>query len=847
MSGLLQRGLTFLSHSRRDGEEGVDELDLAETEGISKEDQEDIRAQIEEVASRNRISVSPELFSYRALKKGAVFPILINLIAILVLGGGLTLMAYLFGRSENRITGQDAKITSAEGEILQEVKREATQQIQQKNQEIASIQDRLQQIDSEKTQLQQNMDSRVQARETELKAQMDAALATERARLQGQGVSQAEINRQLNALQSAQTAQFSSQMDQFRQQAEAERTKLATNLQNLETEYQSNLAKATADRAKILDDSQKRITDLQTQLQGQINQSQQQLSQAQTQLQALQETSQKQLLAASQITGFYTTVRDDVNKNDYSAALATLSSLQDYLSSDAVLQLSSIRERRPAELFIISSLTTLIQQQSQQNSQNSQSLIAAASIVDQARSLAAQAGVMLKQDNTQAAAEMYRKALALVPGIAASHQYFVDLDAAQVSDLKKQVSDLELQQKRLTTERADIAGQLQAELARNRANVQKATADQASRQAAQSKLENALDQARRLYAAGRYQESIDQYRLALSYLPVGDTLVGTSVQQIADAGYQVQSSATVTAASDQAAPILRRAQELAAGGKFQEAIDAYAQLIRSYPFASQLPAALAGMRGAYASQMSSLQNQIASLTQERDRLSAQSRSAAGTNSEISTLTAENKRLTGQVASLQGQIQSLQQERTSLSDKLGQTEKELAAARNTGGSASAAANGSQSGGQLLDASTQQELAQLRQVDAQYRALQNSYRSYAGSEDALLGPPPPATDANAPLPAQASLLKSKVLLDKFLSSDQMKALFPGLLDRVRQYDRGFEASGRATAVSQLTDLVYNLSQLSSASDRKTLIDQQLGRTSNPDMQSFLRELGTLVGGS
>ncbi len=847
MSGLLQRGLTFLSHSNGHDEDGLDELDLAGTEGISKEDQEDIRSQIEEVAAKNRISISPELFSYRALKKGSVFPIVINLIAIMVLGGGLTLMAYLFGRSENRITGQDAKITSAEGEILQEVKREATQQIQQKNQEIASIQTRLQQIGTEKTQLQQNMESRVQAREAALKTQMDAELAAERARLQGQGVSQVEITRQLDALRSAQTAQYNSQTEQFRQQAEAERSKLAANLQNLEAEYQSNLATATADRAKILDDSQKRITDLQTQLQGQISQSEQQLSQAQSQLQALQETSQKQQLAATQITGFYTTVRNDVTQHNYSAALATLSSLQDYLSSDAVLQLSSVRERRPAELFIISSLTTLIQQQSQQNSQDTQGLIAAASIVDQARSLAAQASEQLQQGNTQVAADMYKKALALVPGIAASHQYFIDLDAAQIADMKKQVADLEQQQKILSTNRSGVEQQLQAELARNRADVQKATADQASGRAAQSKLENSLDQARRLYAAANYQASIDQYRLALSYLPVGSPLVGTTVQQIADAGYRVQSAATVAAASAQAAPVLRRARDLSTSGKFAEAIDAYAELIRDYPFATQIPAALQGMRSAYASQMSSLQDQITSLTQERDRISSQSGSAGGTNSEVSTLTAENKRLTNQVASLQGQIQSLQQERTSLSDKLGQAEKDLSAARKAGGSTSVASNGSQPGGPVLETATQQELGRLRQVDTQYRALQNNYQSYASSEDALLGPPPPATDANAPLPAQASLLKSKVMLDKFLSSDQMKTLFPALLDRIRQYDRGFEASGRATAVSQMTDLVYNLSQLSSASDRRALIQQQLGRTSNPDMQSFLRELGTLVGGS
>jgi len=839
VSGLLHRGLKILSGSHSSNDEDLEEFELANTEGISTEDQQDIRQQIEEVAAANRISVTPQLFSYQALKKGSIFPMIINLIAIIVLAGGLALMAYLFRQNENRITGQDAKITTAEGEILQEVRREADQQIQQKNREISSIQSRLQQIDAERTQLQQNMDSRVQAKEAELRKQMEAAITAERTRLQNQGASEAEITRQLDQLTAARTAELNSQMAQFRRQAEAERAKLAQNLQSLEAEYRASLAKATQDRARILENSQKRISDLQAQLQGQIAQSKQQLTAAQSQLAALKDATQREELAASQITGFYTTVRDDVDAGNYPDALATLSSLKDYLSSDTVLQLAQVRERRPAELFIISSLSTLIGQQAQQSSQNTQGLIAAASIVDQAKSIASQADQQLKQGNRQAAEELYKKALALIPGIAASHQYFLDVDAAQIADLQKQVTALQNQQQNIATNSGDLQQRLQTELARNQDLVRRAQEEQTARQSAQAKLQNSLDQARRLYSSGKYKESLDQYRLALTYLPVSDSLTGTTIEQIADAGYRVQNAATVAAATSAAAPGLREAQSLYAGGKYPESMDAYAKLIRTYPLAGQVPAALQGMRDAYSAQTSALQNQIASLTQERDRLSgqvaslqaAQNQNPGASTAQVTTLTADNRKLNNQVASLQSQIQALQ-------DRLGQAQRDLASARQ-----SAAQAGAES---TTGAAGQQDLARLRRIDSRYRELQSAFQSYASSEDALLGAPPSGSVANAPLPPQSSLLKGKVLLDRFLSSDQVKALFPTLFDRIRQYDRGFEASGRSTAISDMSDLVYNLSQLPTAADRKSYIQEQLTGTSDADMQSFLRELGALVTG-
>ena len=845
MSGLLQRGLIFLNLYDLPKTHAVAEASTSSTEGISAEDQKDIRAQIEKVALENRIRATPEVFAYEALKRGALFPIAVNIIAVIVLGSGLALLAFFFSRNQTRIAGQNTQITTAEGQILQEVKREAAQQIQQKDQQISDIQGRLQQISVERSKLLSDMNGKIQSREAELKAQMETQLAAERTKLQAEGVSQAEITRRLQAIQQANAAALTTQMDAFRKQAEAQRAQLADNLQKLQTEYQKNLAQATVDRQQIQQQADQRVVQLQAQLQGQIAQSRQQLTAAQQQLQALQDTNQKDQLASTQITGFYTEIRKDVDAHNYPEALKTLTTMRNYLSSDTVLQLASIRDRRPAELFIIDSLTALVTQEMQQTSQTASTVIAAASIIDQANALAAQASGLLKQGDTKQAQSVYGKALALVPGIEASHQFFVDQDAQQITAMQKQLDDLKAQQANLTTEgdtlRARLAaqnGQITAETAQNLKLVQSQQAALAQNSASQAKIAAALDQARKLYDAGQYQQSLDQYRTALSYLSAG---AAASANQMAESGYRLQSAATVKAASDQAAPLLAAAQKLAAESKYTQAVDEYARIITAYPMARQLPTVVDEMKTAFAGQVTTLQGQIASLTRERDQLSTQVASfkstaaqsgGAGTPSattetgaNATALTAENKSLAARISGLNTQVASLQQQLADTTAKLSTAQQEHAA--------SVAA--------LV--SVQRDLARVRPDSEAYASLKKAYAGFATAENSLMGEP--QANGSPALPSQAVMLKGKVLLDQFLASDQTRALFPGLLDRIHQYDRGFESSGRSSALSDVSDIVYNLSQYTNQKDRASYLTQQIGQATDAATRSFLESLSKLVG--
>src|SRR5208337_124146 len=116
-----------------------------------------------------------------------------------------------------------------------------------KNQQIGQIQGRLSEIDKQRQDLQSNMDAKVQARESQLRASMTAELDAERARLQKQGLSDQDIQKKLSDFEAPKNAAFNAQLAAFRTQVDADTKKSESALQDLRSQFTADLAKANAD------------------------------------------------------------------------------------------------------------------------------------------------------------------------------------------------------------------------------------------------------------------------------------------------------------------------------------------------------------------------------------------------------------------------------------------------------------------------------------------------------------------------------------------------------------------------------------------------------------------------
>jgi DNA repair exonuclease SbcCD ATPase subunit len=823
VSGLFKRALEIRNHNQQDleGEEYI----LDEKSGISKEDQKEILEEIEKVSRESRISVTPETMAIKAMKKGFLFPLLVNILFVLLLAGGGFTLYTLFQRGETVLMEEGGAIASAEGKLIEELKRESEAALQAKNREINQIQSQLQDIDKQRQELQSGMDEKVAAREAELRSALEAELAAERERLRQQGVSETDITSRLQTLESEKTASFQMELETFRQQAEAERRRQEENLRALQQEYQKDLAQAEADRQRVRQEAEAREAELRTQLEAQTEQLEQATLEAKAELNKLAAQQEKQTLAAGQLTGFYSRVKEDLQEGDYDGALEDLQAIREYLDDPSVATLPNILQRREIELFVVDSISSLVEGEMQKTEADTTSLIASADLLNTMKNRVVEGDTLFRQGNIPGAEAKYREALSLIPEIDKAHAYFL----ARGDD-----------------------------------------AEQARRQT----LRNFLGQAETAFGRGDYNTALDSYTKALAYLPEDAATVEKMIGQVRRAGYELGITQLRRQDSSNAAGPLAAAEVLYNQEEYNDAILGYIELIGRYPNSTQVSSAVEGIRksvqaleeqaqtrGALTSggeALAALQSDIAGLEaslEEKDRevrdlrarLDAQSgdstaleRSIEDKNREIAALKEEIERarstagasaseleervnnLTDELESkvaltenLQTEKRAMEEEIASLNSQIEQMEAEQAAMLGN-----------------LEEEMQKKINRLENVERRYNKLVDNYQEYARQEDALVA-----------AQGEQGLVQSKLHLNTFLSASEES--FPGLWDRIKRYDEAFEKAGRASAAQDLSDILFELAVRDRPESRDLFLESEKTRYRDvPEMVDLIDDLRVLM---
>ena len=226
--------------------------------GISSEDQRDILLHIDKVAKSSRILAGPDTWKVRPKKSGFMLPLAVNVIGLLVLAGGIFGLRALFSGQAEKEATESVMVSSAEGRLLQEIKREAEGQIQEKDKEIADIQAQMAALDREKEQLLSSVETRIKAKEAELRDQLNIELERERQRLQAEGLSETAIQERLKEFEKKKQAEFNAALNDFTRKAEEERIALQANLDKARSEFNKSLSDATAERQRIQDEARAR-------------------------------------------------------------------------------------------------------------------------------------------------------------------------------------------------------------------------------------------------------------------------------------------------------------------------------------------------------------------------------------------------------------------------------------------------------------------------------------------------------------------------------------------------------------------------------------------------------------
>ena len=283
--------------------------------GISEEEQREILEKINGITEKNKRALSngnldseEKSNRFKAKKKGQLFPILVNAIALACLAAGLLVLTLMQRRTDVEAREGTIIYNSAERALIEEIRKDARLRLADKESEISQINLQLTDIDSSLRELYSN-------------------------------------NEVLNSEQLA----------------------LENQLKNQQNEYSEALANLLDERAVILEEFRIREALLQEQLESRAKElaiiredSTAAVEKARSELDSLsKEHSQSQSVEA-QLTAFFANINNKIIDSHLDDALKTIQSARDFLNTPSFQSLRSIETRKGLYNQTLSSYEAII-------------------------------------------------------------------------------------------------------------------------------------------------------------------------------------------------------------------------------------------------------------------------------------------------------------------------------------------------------------------------------------------------------------------------------------------------------------------------------------------------------
>ncbi len=495
MSGLLQRAAEYRANQRKLRLVRAEFVDGFEELGGTPEERVAIIEQIDQVVNENRVEIGPDTFRVDAKKRGVGLPILVNLVAVLLVVGGAYYLIGTFANRESTVVGEATALTSAEGRLLQVFREESDAQLSAKDDEISGIQGRLAQMSAEREQLEGSINAQLDTQEEALRLEFESALAAERTRLEGGGLSEAEIEQGLADFQAQQQAELTAQLDAIRAQAAHELQEQEAALNALIVDAEQSLADAESERSALevdLRDQELRLTSEFAAREAELTEER---VAAVDLLAELQDQQEQEQLVLDRIVAFYAGIESDLTAADFDGALEGTAALREYLSEGSVAALPTVQRRRRVELFLVESLEARIADERSAVSPDVAALAESTSVIAQVTKLVAAADSAYGAAEFGNARTLYLAALSEIPAVRMGYDRLVELE--------EQVGRVE----------SDRVARL-------------------------------VQRGNELYRAGSFQDAAAAYGEALATLPSSDTGL---LSRVLDAGYQLLRTNDLTA------------------------------------------------------------------------------------------------------------------------------------------------------------------------------------------------------------------------------------------------------------------------------------------------------------
>ena len=284
------------------------EIVFDSSSGISEEEQREILDDINGIAEKNRRSLSAAVPAGRitAKKNGGLFPLAVNIIALIFLAGGFFLLSSIHGREDLRLREGTKVFNSAERALINEIRKETSLRIEEKEKEINQVISKMEEVDL--------LLSELHSSNIELTAEQRAAEG---------------------------------------------------NLKSLQDEYRQSLGLLMDDRSRILENARTREAALYAQLEEryrEFTQISEQKDAAIGELERLGADQEKAAAIETQLGAYIAAAGQQIENNEFDEALHILDAMRQFLNTPAFQGLRSVQARKNFHTRSIAIMETLIAQ-----------------------------------------------------------------------------------------------------------------------------------------------------------------------------------------------------------------------------------------------------------------------------------------------------------------------------------------------------------------------------------------------------------------------------------------------------------------------------------------------------
>lgn len=325
-------------------------------EGFTEEERREILEQIDEISRKSAIRLGKDSFDFQAKRRGFLFPLAVNILAIIAMAAAVLYANRVFQAREAELSAEAQSYLSAEGKLLEELKRESSKKLNEKEDEIDRIEQELARIDSEKEALEANVESQIRDKERELEAALKEAIARERARLSALGTGEKELEKRLEAFRREQEDAFTQQLSSFRRESREALEEKQQELEEARQLAQQILEEANQDKRELLEESRRREEELRSGFERERRELEAESEAAQKKLQELAEARQNEQLYLDQIEGGYKRMIEAISANERSSADAELEKLRQLINSEKAGAAPSLEQRKEIDIFFLSLL-----------------------------------------------------------------------------------------------------------------------------------------------------------------------------------------------------------------------------------------------------------------------------------------------------------------------------------------------------------------------------------------------------------------------------------------------------------------------------------------------------------